>query len=129
MGVSVACRPGPAWPVAPMFRAYARFGVVVGLNLFARFVSDSTGGSHTPSGKRSSAYGAQSDGAAAYGDLLVRTNRWDPGVLARFRADPLVAGFRGAIDANATNLYPKMGLRENVATSSEMTPMAGRIMM
>jgi len=38
----------------------------------------------------------------AYGDLLVRTNRWDPAVLARFRADPLVAGFRGAIDAKAT---------------------------
>lgn len=38
----------------------------------------------------------------AYGDLLVATNRWDPGVLARFRADPLVAGFRGPFDATAT---------------------------
>jgi probable F420-dependent oxidoreductase len=38
----------------------------------------------------------------AYGDLLVRTNRWDPAVLARFRADPLVGSFRGAIDAKAT---------------------------
>jgi probable F420-dependent oxidoreductase len=38
----------------------------------------------------------------AYGDLLVRTNRWDPAVLERFRADPLVGGFRGAIDAKAT---------------------------
>ena len=38
----------------------------------------------------------------AYGDLLVRTNRWDPAVLARFRADPFVAGFRGALDAKAT---------------------------
>jgi probable F420-dependent oxidoreductase len=37
-----------------------------------------------------------------YGDLMVRTNRWDPAVLARFRSDPLVAGFRGAIDARAT---------------------------
>jgi len=37
----------------------------------------------------------------AYGDLLVRTNGWDPEPLARFRADPLVAGFRGAIDAVA----------------------------
>ena len=27
----------------------------------------------------------------AYGDLMVKTNRWDPAVLARFRADPLVA--------------------------------------
>lgn len=38
----------------------------------------------------------------AYGDLLVRTNGWDPAVLARFRADPLVAGFRGALDGKAT---------------------------
>jgi len=38
----------------------------------------------------------------AYGDLLVRTNRWDPAVLQRFRADPLVAGFRGALDGKAT---------------------------
>ncbi|MEM7272950.1 MAG: TIGR03857 family LLM class F420-dependent oxidoreductase [Actinomycetota bacterium] len=38
----------------------------------------------------------------AYGDLLVRTNRWDPAVLAAFRADPFVAGFSGAIDATAT---------------------------
>ncbi len=37
-----------------------------------------------------------------YGDLMVRTNGWDPAVLARFRADPLVAGFRGALDAAAT---------------------------
>jgi probable F420-dependent oxidoreductase len=38
----------------------------------------------------------------AYGDLMVRTNNWDPVVLARFRADPLVATFQGAIDARAT---------------------------
>ena len=38
----------------------------------------------------------------AYGDLLVRTNRWDPAVLARFRADPGVQSVRGAIDAVAT---------------------------
>ena len=38
----------------------------------------------------------------AYGDLLVETNHWDPAVLARFRADPLVAGFTGAIDGHAT---------------------------
>jgi len=36
-----------------------------------------------------------------YGDLLVRTNNWDPAVLARFRADEVVAGFRGALDAKA----------------------------
>jgi probable F420-dependent oxidoreductase len=38
----------------------------------------------------------------AYGDLMVRTNDWDPAPLARFRADPFVAGFKGALDAKAT---------------------------
>jgi probable F420-dependent oxidoreductase len=38
----------------------------------------------------------------AYGDLMVRTNDWDPAVLVRFRADPFVAGFRGALDGKAT---------------------------
>ena len=37
-----------------------------------------------------------------YGDLLVRTNRWDPAPLAKFRADPFVASFRGAFDDKAT---------------------------
>jgi len=36
-----------------------------------------------------------------YGDLLVKTNGWDPAVLARFRADPVVANFAGAIDDKA----------------------------
>jgi 5,10-methylenetetrahydromethanopterin reductase len=36
-----------------------------------------------------------------YGDLMVATNGWDPEVLARFRADPVVAGFPGALDAKA----------------------------
>jgi alkanesulfonate monooxygenase SsuD/methylene tetrahydromethanopterin reductase-like flavin-dependent oxidoreductase (luciferase family) len=38
----------------------------------------------------------------AYGDLMVKTNDWDPAVLATFRADPFVSGFRGALDATAT---------------------------
>lgn len=38
----------------------------------------------------------------AYGDLMVETNGWDPAVLARFRADPKVAAFAGAIDQRAT---------------------------
>jgi probable F420-dependent oxidoreductase len=38
----------------------------------------------------------------AYGDLLVSTNQWDPEPLARFRADPFVASFSGAIDQRAT---------------------------
>jgi probable F420-dependent oxidoreductase len=37
-----------------------------------------------------------------YGDVLVRTNGWDPDVLARFRADEVVASVPGAIDAIAT---------------------------
>lgn len=38
----------------------------------------------------------------AYGDLMVRTNNWDPAVLQNFRADPFVASFRGALDQVAT---------------------------
>ena len=37
-----------------------------------------------------------------YGDLMVKTNNWDPAVLERFRADALVASFRGALDTAAT---------------------------
>ena len=37
-----------------------------------------------------------------YGELLVATNRWDPAVLDRFRADPVVASVPGAIDDRAT---------------------------
>ena len=47
----------------------------------------------------------------AYGDLMVRTNGWDPTVLDRFRADPLVAKFPGAIDQLATTEQ-----LENIAT-------------
>lgn len=38
----------------------------------------------------------------AYGDLMVRTNDWDPLVLKRFRENDLVANFSGALDQNAT---------------------------
>lgn len=38
-----------------------------------------------------------------YGDLMVSTNHWDPEVLKRFRADPLVKEFSGsAIDGKAS---------------------------
>lgn len=37
-----------------------------------------------------------------YGDLMVRTNDWDPAALQRFRADPFVSVFRGALDQKAT---------------------------
>jgi probable F420-dependent oxidoreductase len=39
----------------------------------------------------------------AYGDLMVGTNDWDPAVLARFRADPFIQGFRGGLDMTATS--------------------------
>lgn len=39
----------------------------------------------------------------AYGDLMVRTNGWDPSVLERFRADAFVSSFsKGALDQLAT---------------------------
>ncbi len=38
----------------------------------------------------------------AYGDLLVKTNNWDPAVLQRFRDDELVKGFPGIFDTHAT---------------------------
>ncbi len=37
-----------------------------------------------------------------YGDLLVRTNGWDPAVLQRFRADAVVQSVAGGIDHKAT---------------------------
>ena len=39
-----------------------------------------------------------------YGDLLVRTNNWDPAVLERFRADEVVAGFRAVFDIAPTEV-------------------------
>lgn len=38
----------------------------------------------------------------AYGDLMVRTNNWDPSVLKRFREDEFVRTFPGALDAKGT---------------------------
>lgn len=38
-----------------------------------------------------------------YGDLLVRVNGWDPAVLERFRGDEMLQGFRGALDAVASD--------------------------
>ena len=37
-----------------------------------------------------------------YGDLMVRTNNWDPAVLERFRADAVVQSIAGGIDHKAT---------------------------
>jgi hypothetical protein len=44
--------------------------VLIGINLLAKFVSDSTGGGGTPGGPRSSAYATQNEGLAAYAELL-----------------------------------------------------------
>lgn len=38
----------------------------------------------------------------AYGDLMVKTNNWDPAVLQRFRSDEFVRTFPGALDAKGT---------------------------
>lgn len=38
----------------------------------------------------------------AYGDLMVKTNNWDPAVLKRFREDEFVRSFPGALDAKGT---------------------------
>jgi len=37
----------------------------------------------------------------AYGDLMVRTNHWDPAILQQFREHDLVKNFRGALDQKA----------------------------
>ncbi len=37
-----------------------------------------------------------------YGDLMVTTNKWDPAVLERFRADAVVQSIGGGIDHKAT---------------------------
>jgi probable F420-dependent oxidoreductase len=37
-----------------------------------------------------------------YGDLMVKTNAWDPAALERFRNDEFIKGFQGALDAKAT---------------------------
>lgn len=62
-----------------------------------------TVGDHLPANVRlRKTVGRMATYLQAYGDLLVKTNRWDPEVLRRFRTDELVMGFRGAIDALAT---------------------------
>jgi len=62
-----------------------------------------TVGDHLPDERRlMKTVGRMATYLQGYGDLLVRTNGWDPAVLERFRADPLVAGFQGGIDQLAT---------------------------
>jgi probable F420-dependent oxidoreductase len=55
-----------------------------------------TVGDHIPEDRRlMKTVGRLATYLQAYGDLLVRTNGWDPEVLARFRADPVVQSSRG----------------------------------
>ena len=62
-----------------------------------------TVGDHLPAALRlKKTVGRMATYLQGYGDLLVKTNRWDPAVLQRFRDDPLVKGFPGALDALAT---------------------------
>jgi probable F420-dependent oxidoreductase len=69
-----------------------------------------------------------------YGDLMVRTNGWDPAVLERFRADPLVAGIGGPIDGVATTeqlehiatLLPEEWLAPSASGSPEQCAAAVR---
>ena len=60
-------------------------------------------GDHIPEDRRlMKSVGRLATYLQGYGDLLVATNGWDPAVLHRFRADPVVSGFLGGIDSHAT---------------------------
>lgn len=60
-------------------------------------------GDHLPEPARlKKTVGRMSTYLQAYGDLMVRTNDWDPAVLERFRADDVVRSVPGAIDQIAT---------------------------
>lgn len=60
-------------------------------------------GDHLPESVRlKKTVGRMSTYLQAYGDLMVRTNNWDPSVLKRFREDEFVANFQGALDQKAT---------------------------
>ncbi len=60
-------------------------------------------GDHIPEDKRlMKSVGRLATYLQGYGDLLVRTNGWDPAVLEAFRADEMVSSFRGGFDSVAT---------------------------
>jgi probable F420-dependent oxidoreductase len=85
-------------------------------------------GDHVPEDRRlMKSVGRMATYLQGYGDLLVKTNGWDPAVLERFRADPMVATFRGGIDMHATTeqlehiatLIPEDWLRHSATGSPE----------
>jgi len=61
-----------------------------------------------------------------YGDLLVETNRWDREILKRFREAPIIANFKGWVDAKATpaelELIAELIPEEWLAPSATGTP-------
>ncbi len=60
-------------------------------------------GDHIPEDRRlMKSVGRLATYLQGYGDLLIDTNGWDKSVLERFRADEVVATFRGGIDVHAT---------------------------
>lgn len=60
-------------------------------------------GDHLPYGVRlKKTVGRMATYLQAYGDLMVRTNHWDPLILQRFRQAEIVRNFRGAIDQHGT---------------------------
>ncbi len=58
----------------------------------------------------------------AYGDLMVRTNGWDPAVLDRFRQDLFVRSFRGPIDGGASD--SELELVSNLLPEEWLAPAA-----
>jgi probable F420-dependent oxidoreductase len=61
-------------------------------------------GDHLPEAqRRNKLVGRLATYLQGYGDLMVRTNDWDPAVLQRFRDDPVVQSLPGAIDRIATD--------------------------
>ncbi len=62
-----------------------------------------TVGDHIPEPQRlKKTVGRLASYLKGYGDVMVKSNDWDPAALERFRKDPFIQNFKGAIDAMAT---------------------------
>lgn len=92
-------------------------------------------GDHLPEDRRlMKSIGRLATYLQGYGDLLVRTNGWDQAALDRFRADEMVAGFRGGFDVTATTaelehvaeLLPEEWLAASATGSAEQCAAAVR---
>lgn len=72
-------------------------------------------GDHLPEGVRlKKSVGRLGTYLQGYGDLLVRTNGWDPEVLQRFLTDPVISSVGGALDA--------VGTPEQLARAAALIP-------